>query len=197
MMINISRKMIWAVLFAAAAAAGAFILIWLLKPGAEVTGHQAEDPVEMAAAEDSISIKEDRQDEPQKEVPRGMKEVNLPISFFGDHAVLDEGDRVDIIATYYNEDAGKLCSERIITASEIIRLENGRSIEIDDSLTLGDALISNSISGTGTAIDMGNILVLTFFLTDDEVLRSFTALESGMLYIALCPDPGLSEWGDG
>jgi hypothetical protein len=103
---------------------------------------------------------------------------------------------VDIISTYYKEEMGNLYSERIITASEIIRLEAGGSQGSKDDVALGNTLIYDGISGTGTSIDMGKILVLTFFLKDNEVLRSFTALESGMLYVALCSAYEPVEWRD-
>jgi hypothetical protein len=192
----ISRKMIWAVLFVFAVALGTFILVWFFRSGPEDQNYQIEYPEDSAAVEENPLSLEEEQKETYKEIPQGMKEINLPVNFFGDNSVLDEGDRVDIISTYYMEDERSLCSDRIITSREIIRLEVGGSQEISDSLPLGDAIFYDGISRTGTAIDMGNILVLTFFLTDDEVLRSFTALESGMLYIALCPSYSLSEWGN-
>ena len=60
-------------------------------------------------------------------------------------------------------------------------------------MSLGSSIIPEDISGT-RGVDMGNILVMTFFLRDEEVLKSFTAIESGILYLALCPD-GREEGG--
>jgi hypothetical protein len=195
MMTGRAIKKIWIVFFIAAAA-GTFIIVWLLRPGAGDASYPVGDPGVIAAAEEDIFLEMEEQEEPQKEVPRGLKEVNLPVSFFGDDEALGEGDKVDIISTYYKEEAGSLFSERIITASEIIRLNGVRNLETEDSLTFSDVIISDGISGTVAALDMGNILVLTLFLTDDEVLKSFTALESGMLYIALCPAGHHPEWKD-
>jgi hypothetical protein len=195
-MVKISRKMIWAALFIIAVALGTFILVWLLRSGPEDQHYQIEYSEDEAVAEENTLNLKEEQKGTHIEIPQGMKEINLPVNFFGDHSVLDEGDRVDIISTYYEEEAGSLCSERIITDREIIRLEAGGSQEIGDGLTLGDAFIYDGISGTGTDINIGNILVMTFFLTDDEVLKSFTALERGMLYIALCSSNSLSEWGN-
>jgi hypothetical protein len=195
-MVKTSRKIIWAALFIVLMALGTFMLVWLFRSSPEDQNYQIEYPEDNILAEENPLSLEDEQKETYKEIPQGMKEINLPVNFFGDYSVLNEGDRVDIISTCYKEDQGSLCSERIITSSEIIRLEVGGSQEIEDSLPLGDAIFYDGISRTGTAIDMGNILVMTFFLTDDEVLRSFTALESGMLYIALCHSYGLSEWGN-
>jgi hypothetical protein len=157
------------------------------------TNNQIEDPEGEEAVEEDVPIYEEVPKEPPQKVPLGMKEINLPVNFFGDHTILKVGDRVDVISTYYKEEADSLFSERIITASEIIRLKAEGSQEIKDDLHLGDAFIYDGISGTGTSIDMGNILVMTFFLTDNQVLKSFTALESGMLYIALCPANSSSE----
>ena len=195
-MIKISRKMIWAVLFITVAAVGAFILVWLFRPGAEDTSSQIAGHEEKAAVEEDMPVYAEEKEELLKEVPRGMKEINLPVKYFGDHTVLNEGDRVDIISTYYKEEMGSLFSERIITASEVIKLEAGKSQEIEDNLPLGDAFIYDGISRAGAAMNIGNILVMTFFLTDDEVLKSFTALESGMLYIALCSSYSQIEYGN-
>ena len=193
-MIRITRKMIWAALFIVIAAVGAFMLVWLLRSGSEDQNYQIEYSEDEALTEETTLSVAEEQKEIRREIPQGMKEINLPVNFFADHSVLNEGDRVDIISTYYKEEEGSLCSESIIKSSEIIRLEAGKNQKIENSLPLGDAFIYDGVSGTGAAIDMGNILVMTFFLTDDEVLRAFTALESGMLYIALCPSYSLSEW---
>lgn len=195
-MIKISKKIIWAVIFIILVIVGTFILIWLFKSGSEDQSYQVEYSEEETVVEENSLSLEEEQKEIHRGIPQGMKEINLPVSFFGDHKVLEKGNRVDIISTYYKEEAGSLYSERIIADREIIRLESGKSQEIEDDLSLGDVLIYDGISGTGAAIDMSNILVMTFFLTDDEVLKSFTALESGMLYIALCPENGQIEWGN-
>ena len=60
-----------------------------------------------------------------KMIPSGMKAVSLPVSIFGDCSSLKEGDRVDIISTYYDREKGILDSEKIISAREIIALETG------------------------------------------------------------------------
>ena len=95
---------------------------------------------------------------------------------------------MDIISTYYRQEEGNLYSERIITAREIIKLEGGGKHYMETGGITGDLFMPEGISGTGTAADMGNILVMTLFLTDTEVIRSFTALERGMLFVALCPE---------
>ena len=85
-----------------------------------------------------------------------------------------------------------LHSEKIISAKEIIGLGSGDGTIREDTIFLGDAILPDDISGSGIAGEVGSILVMTFFLRDEEILRSFTALESGILYLALCPQENSS-----
>ena len=84
-MVKISRKMIWAALFIIVMAAGTFILLWISRPAAEDTGRQIGGLEENKEAEEDITGREARQKEPPREIPPGMKEINLPVNFFGDH----------------------------------------------------------------------------------------------------------------
>jgi len=184
---RLSVKKIWAVLFIAAAAAGMFMLIWSFLPGEDDASGQGLEPEDEILPEGGIVTGPVQEEKPDIKVPAGMKAVNIPVNYFGDPSLLEQGDRVDIISTYYREEKGSLYSERIITAREIIRLETKGRMNGESSMAYEDLFIPEAAFGSGTAADIGNIVVMTFFLTDDEVLKSFTALESGMLYIAMCP----------
>jgi hypothetical protein len=189
---RLAGKKIWAVLFIAAAAAGMFMLIWSFMPREDDAAIRALELEEGISTEGEIVYGPVQEEKTEKNIPGGMKAVNIPVNYFGDPSVLEQGDRVDIISTYYREEEGGLYSERIITYREIIRLETKGRMNEESSMASGDLFIPEL---SGTAADIGNIVVMTFFLTDDEVLKSFTALASGMLYIALCPAYASNEKG--
>ena len=193
-MISISKlfgRKTWALLFIAAAIAGAVLIFWTLKGKKIESSRGKASPAESEIDindQDVATIKDEILDDGySKIIPSGMKAVNIPVSFFGDCSVLDVGDRVDIISTYYDMEIGRLHSEKIISAKEIIMLETGGVSGMENKMSLGGSIIPEDMPVPGTAIDMGNILVMTFFLKDEEILTSFTALEKGILYLALCP----------
>ncbi len=192
---HLSGKKIWAVLFIAAAAAGMFILIWYLLPGGDEAAVKGPEPGDEILPEGETVMGPVQEEKTDINIPAGMKAVNIPVNYFGDPSMLEQGDRVDIISTYYREEEGSLYSERIINAREIIRLETKGRMTGESSMAYEDLFIPEAAFGSGAAADVGNIVVMTFFLTDDEVLKSFTALESGMLYIAMCPEYPSNEKG--
>jgi len=184
--LRLHGKKIWIISFVAAAIAGAILIFWLLKGRENVNGGEnvsfIEEEVVQEEAIEPDGMEADSDYALTVSIPDGLKAVNLPVSFFGDPGLLGEGDRIDIISVYYEADTGIFDSKRIISSREIIRLEYKEGSSQDS----GGSIIPD-ISISSTAVDTGNILVLTFFLTDDEILDSFTALEKGMLYVAVCP----------
>ena len=120
----ILRKRPGILLFIIAAIAGAS-LIFLFLGGIEKDGGDAG-----VLSKETADIEVDKNEDEQGngiykrrlaiKVPTGMKAVNLPVNFFGDYSVLHEGDRVDIISTYYNSETGILGSEKIISEKTIV-----------------------------------------------------------------------------
>lgn len=178
-------------LFMAASIAGALLLFWFFgcdDKASEKAGLLSGQEADIKAGElEQENIEGIYQESMSHGVPAGFKAVNLPVNFFGDHAVLGEGDFVDIISTYYNRETGIICSEKIISDKEIINLDFAGPEGNKTYMPIGDSIIQGDIYLSGKAIDICNILLITFFMRDDEVLRSFTALESGILYLSLCP----------
>ena len=93
---------------------------------------------------------------------------------------------MDIISVFYNRSTDLLHAEKIISGKEIIRLESGNGSDRGNTASLSDAIFPDDISGTAATNNISSILVITFFLRDEELLKSFKALESGILYLALC-----------
>jgi len=185
-------------LLAAAAVAAAVLLFLLIKgPGSKSGGGEAAAPEqvievgEVDAGGRTTAILPGRLSE---DIPPGLKSINIPVNFFGDPAVLHEGDRIDIVSIYYDRDTGSLGAETIISSQEIIQLYNGNNEDRRPALSIGDSILTENIGSSEMTRDYGRVLVITFFLEEEQVLRSFQAVESGLLYVALCPE---NRHGDG
>ncbi len=127
-------------------------------------------------------------------IPYGLRAVSLPISFFGDASGIREGDRVDIISVFYDPGSNELYSEVILSQKEIILLGNtgkdhdpGTYQDAGGSGYFGDGILGDLPSGNGISGQLKKILVITFYLEAAEVQKAFMAIESGQLYLSLCP----------
>ena len=128
-------------------------------------------------------------------IPNGLRAVSLPISFFGDVLALGEGDKVDIISVFYDPGSNELYSEIILGQKEIITLQNNENISNSGSYqgTSSSGYFSGGILNDISSENINNsqlkkILVLTFYLEAFEVEVAFGAIESGQLYLSICPE---------
>src|SRR4030066_31778 len=53
-------------------------------------------------------------------IPYDLRSVSIPVSFYGDKSLLEEGDCIDLISTYYEEASGNLFSKTVLSEKEII-----------------------------------------------------------------------------
>lgn len=127
-------------------------------------------------------------------IPYGLRAVSLPISFFGDVSAIREGDRVDIISVFYDSGSNELYSEVILDQKEIILLGNtgkdqdpGTYQDTGGSGYFGDRILGDLPYGNGVSGQLKKILVITFYLEVIEAQKAFMAIESGQLYLSLCP----------
>ncbi|MCJ7666603.1 MAG: hypothetical protein MUO59_07710, partial [Actinobacteria bacterium] len=127
-------------------------------------------------------------------IPYGLRAVSLPISFFGDVSGIRQGDMVDIISVFYDPDSNGLYSEVILSQKEIILLvysgndqDSGEYQDAGGSGYLGDGIFGEISSGNGIGGQFKKILVITFYLETIEAEKAFMAIESGQLYLSLCP----------
>ncbi len=102
----ILKNKISAVLFIIAATIGAILIFWYMASvrqsdaASETLEQRSGIEDEQQDAEGIMGDHEVCLDDLSGQIPSGMKAVNLPISFFGDHSILKTGDRIDIISTY-------------------------------------------------------------------------------------------------
>ncbi|MCD4669374.1 MAG: hypothetical protein K8S14_02890 [Actinomycetia bacterium] len=189
----ILKNRISAILFIIAAVIGAILIFWYLASirqnnvSGEILEQKSGIEDEQQNAEGIIGYQEAPLNSLSGQIPSGMKAVNLPISFFGDHSILNTGDRIDIISTYYNKESGRLHAEMILSGKEVIDLESGQGINENSPESIGSAIFPETSFGSGINGGASSTLVITFFLRDEEIVRSFMAIESGMLYLSICP----------
>ena len=128
-------------------------------------------------------------------IPDDFRAVSLPLNYYGDSSIIKVGDRIDIISTYYDETAATLISEIVLKSKEIILISNQNNANANSnaggSKTFEGNKDSNFLSGTLLSSSynsdaLSNLLVLTFYLTQEETEKVFLALERGVLNLALC-----------
>lgn len=127
-------------------------------------------------------------------IPYGLRAVSLPVSFFGDVSGIREGDRVDVISVFYDPGSNELYCEAILYQKEIILLagsgddrEQGGYQDTGNQGYFGDGILGDISSGNGTGGQYKKILIVTFYLEVIEAEKAFMAIESGQLYLLLCP----------
>ena len=121
-------------------------------------------------------------------IPYDLRAVSIPVSFYGDKSLLKEGDSVDLISTYYDQESGSLYSETVFSEKEIILVGSiqGESQSGDENDS-GDFLLDTVITGSSDNSGSGDLLILTFYLSKPEVDKVFLALERGVLNLSICP----------
>ena len=132
-------------------------------------------------------------------IPSGLRSLNLPVIYFGEKILINAGDTVDVISSFYDSKNEQFTSETILSAREVI-LINGKSLqdlssgedsgeEISPDTEQQDFLngILESDSSQFGNSGLQQSLVITFFLTREETEKALNALQLGPLYISLCP----------
>ncbi len=117
-------------------------------------------------------------------IPLNKKAATVPITYWGDVSLINIGDKVDVISTYYEKDSSNLKSEIVLGEEEIIIISK-RLTQSDENKTQNSGLSILS-SDTGGIKDESKILYLTFYLSEEEITAIFGAIEKGNLNIALC-----------
>ena len=131
-------------------------------------------------------------------IPPGLRAVSIPVNYYGEKSLPDIGDRVDIISIFFDSKNDTIVCNTVLQRKEIILME-GRS---HDSADAEDAVDSGNIDGSGPVmlggfdgILTGNEktgsssgpVIMTFYLSPNEVERIFLSLESGTLNASVCP----------
>jgi len=201
----ILRQRLPLIIFIIAAIIGGILIFWYISSNEDKNNSSNQ---EYAEIQESISVDGDEgvqilgentssgdHGQPlSSSIPYGLRAVSLPISFFGDASGIREGDRVDIISVFYDPGSNELYSEVILSQKEIILLGNtgkdqdpGTYQDPGGSGYFGNGILGDLPSGNGVSGQLKKILVITFYLEAAEVQKAFMAIESGQLYLSLCP----------
>jgi len=120
-------------------------------------------------------------------IPDGLRAVSIPVNFYGDNSLIREGDKVDLISTYYTQGSGELFSETVISGKEIVFIKMGGSEYYSDSAgSDGNFLLGGAEGGDFTDAYHKNYITLTFYLTGAEAERVFLAASRGFLNMSIC-----------
>ncbi len=120
-------------------------------------------------------------------IPEGLRAVSIPVNFYGDRSLLKEGDRVDLISTYYEPENDILYSETILSEKEIILISGNfkesdlRNVNNQENFLLGSLTEDNLVDSY-----YENPLIITFYLTGPEAEGIFLAMERGVLNLSIC-----------
>lgn len=210
-LVFILRHRLPLIIFTIAAVIGGILIFWYLNNKEENNSSNQE----YTEIQESISV--DKDADPQisggdisfedhgqllsTSIPYGLRAASLPISFFGDTSVINEGDRIDIISVFYDPGSNKLHSEIILGQKEIIILySNENTLDPENyqdaggSGYLSGGILGDVSSGNNNNSQLKKILVITLYLEVTEVERAFKAIEGGQLYLSLCP-AGSEKYG--
>jgi len=121
-------------------------------------------------------------------IPYDLRAVSIPVSFYGDKSLLEEGDSIDLISTCYEQESGTLYSETVLSGKEIILISDshGESYAGDEN-DKGSFLVDPVITDSSTDSNYGNLLIITFYLSKSEAEEVFLALERGVINMSVCP----------
>ena len=121
-------------------------------------------------------------------IPGGLRAISIPVKYYEDPGLLNIGDRIDIISTYYRAGDDTLYSETVLAGKEIILMGN-----VPDNNEYGNTagredILSGSLfdQDTGT-YGLGRMLIITFYLEPHESENIFTALDRGLLNLSVLP----------
>ena len=123
-------------------------------------------------------------------IPGYLRAVSIPLYFYGDVSMLNIGDMVDVILTYYDKTSDELVSETVLRQKEIILIKGNSlssSPEESEKKSDGISFFNNAdYSGFDNKNNV-NVLVFTFYLKPEEVEKVFLSLQKGTLNLAICP----------
>jgi len=121
-------------------------------------------------------------------IPYDLRAVSIPVSLYGGKSLLEEGDRVDLVSTYYEQENSTLYSETILSEKEIILISSSPEESYaggeNDS---GGFLPVSMFNGSQVNSNYGKLVIITFYLSKSEVEKVFLALERGVLNLSICP----------
>ena len=153
----------------------------------EIVGKQAGDTIlkgEIISSEKIIGIDESSSSiKFSTYIPSFKKAVTIPVTYWGDISLINMGDRIDVISTYYEKDSSNLKSEIVLSNREIILISSQQ--DLDNKNQQENTGLSILNSGSALA-EESRTLYLTFYLSGEEIKLVFESIEKGNLNIAIC-----------
>lgn len=128
-------------------------------------------------------------------IPANKKAVTIPVTFYGDVSLLNIGDKVDVISTFYDDKMGEIKSQNVLSSKEIILMSGNLDYKAANQTENINDQKQNSFSildfseGDISSSD-GLKLYITFYLTEEEAGNVFKSLECGNLNLAICSSKG-------
>ncbi len=120
-------------------------------------------------------------------IPGGLRAVSIPVNFYGDRSLIKEGDKIDLISTYYNQESGSLFSGTIISEKEIVLINNGQKENYLDKGGDGENFLLGQVTEESfTDTYFKDYLIITFYLTKSEAEEIFKALGRGVINLSIC-----------
>jgi Flp pilus assembly protein CpaB len=118
-------------------------------------------------------------------IPDGLRAVSVPVSFHGDRSLLNEGDRVDLISTFYEQESGSLFSETVLSGKEVILINNNaeETYSGNNEGAFLPGLVAEE-SSAGSFYDRH--IIITLYLTVAEAEEIFRAIERGVVNLSIC-----------
>lgn len=117
-------------------------------------------------------------------IPLSENAVTIPVTYWGDTSLVNIGDKVNVISTYYEKENGILKSEIVLNEKEIMVISGLEDLDVKNRTKNSGLSMLNS---NNDAIETGSqIIYFTFYLNKEETVQIFSALEKGNLNIAIC-----------
>ncbi len=121
-------------------------------------------------------------------IPDGLRAVSMPVKYYGDPGLLNIGDRIDIISTYYKAGDDTLYSETVLAGKEIILMGNVPGTNEYEDIAGGEDILSGSLFDQNIGIyELGSMIIITFYLEPNESENIFMALDRGLLNLSILP----------
>ncbi len=120
-------------------------------------------------------------------IPDGLRAVSVPVSFYGDSGLLNEGDAVDLVSTYYEQESGDLCSVTVLSGKELILINNGSEETYMENGNNGGNFLLGSVNEEKLEDSFyGNHIIITLYLSKNEAEEIFKAVERGVVNLSIC-----------
>lgn len=145
------------------------------------------------AAIDELHLKEEGYLRFSSYIPRGLRATSIAVNYYGDNSLLNCGDRIDIISTFYDKASDSLISDTVLKNKEIILIEGkkNRELYMDDyegtSNTEELSILDGVFNGDIDDQVKSNLIVITLYLRPEEVEDVFLSMEMGILNVSICP----------